>query len=336
MKTPAGDRREEALAQTRASSERVDDQTERYELAATNLIDVNFRLVPGERVAFVHGRNKGTFGRTLGQVCAARSIEYVSVPVTVEKSFELPRYIQDRFVGCSAVLISTSRSYTHSVGVRRAAAAGVRFATNSQLDEQQLIDGLLADYELVAQRATYYAALLERARSVCIRSRNGAELRFDIRNQRGLMETGLFTRPGEVSNLPSGEAACGIDEGTGRGVLMVDGSFPQLGLLKTPLELRFRDGEVIEVLGDRSAELIEILEANGRASRYLAELGVGVNSSCQVVGKAVIDEKVAGTLHVAIGNDIGFGGRNAVGYHADGVLITAELYLDGEKVELPG
>jgi len=303
--------------------------------AAHNLLEVNLGLRPGDVLAMVADPGKEWLEAAIEAACRARGVGFVSTVLESEGAYELPPYALALLEDATAALITTGRSYTHTDGVRAAAKRGVRVATNSRLNEEQLASGLLVDYRDVAADARRYAAFLDGASEVLVRSGGGAELRFRIAGQRGLAETGLYTEPGMVGNLPAGEAACGIDDGTGEGVLVVDGSWPGLGLLASPLTLTFEAGRVVRVEGERAAELEAVLEEKGPRSRELAELGLGMNPAFTVQGITLLDEKVSGTVHVAVGNDVSFGGDNGVAYHADGVVLQPELYLDGVRVDLP-
>jgi len=306
-----------------------------YSAAAYNLLTTNLALAPGDDLLFVVDPGKERLAAALERACAERRIGFATTVLEAEDDYELPAAVRARLREVTAAVVSTRRSYTHTDGVRAAAASGARVATNSRLSEEQLATGLSVDHTTVAERARRYAELLHEARDVVVRSAGGAELRFSIAHQRGLSETGLYHRAGEVGNLPAGEAACGIDDGTGEGVLVVDGSWPGLGLLATPLTLTFAGGRLVRVEGERAAELEELLERHGPRARDLAELGVGMNPAFRVQGNTLLDEKAAGTIHIAVGNDVSFGGANDVGYHADGVIVAPELFLDGRRIELP-
>lgn len=304
-------------------------------VAADNLVDANLALKKADSLLLITNGGKERLARALAAACALRGIRYEAVTLENETEYELPPAVLERLLQTTGALISTGRSYTHTDGVRAAAKNGARIATNSRLSQQQLVDGLMVDYEAIAQNARRYAALLDRSRDVLVRSAGGAELRFTIGDQRGLGETGLYTSPGAVGNLPAGEAACGIDDDSGEGVLVVDGSWPGLGLLSAPLELTFKGGSIVHVSGALSGELEAVLSQHGPRARSLAELGLGMNPALKVQGNTLLDEKVAGTIHVAVGNDVTFGGTNNVSYHADGVVVAPELFLDGVRVELP-
>jgi leucyl aminopeptidase (aminopeptidase T) len=68
----------------------------------------------------------------------------------------------------------------------------------------------------------------------------------------------------------------------------------------------------------------------------LAELGIGTNVAVtDLVGSVLLDEKAAGTVHVAIGDNAGIGGETEAPIHSDGVIRNPTVYADGEEVALP-
>ncbi len=303
--------------------------------AAANLLDSNFALRQGDTLTFVSDGSKEGLAAALAEASEERGIAFSAFVLNEEPSYELPAAATELLYASTAALISTRRSYTHTDGVRGAARAGARIATNSRITEAQLVGGLLGDYQAIAALGAVYAARLQDASTVRITSAAGTDLTFGIRHQAGMRETGLYVEPGMVGNLPAGEAACGIDDGTGEGVLVVDGSYPGLGMLDEPVSLHFEDGAIVRVTGSRAAELEALLDAAGPGSRLLAELGIGLNPGFEIQGNTLLDEKIAGTIHIATGNDVTFGGSNAVSYHADAVIRSPQLYLDGVQVELP-
>jgi aminopeptidase len=47
-------------------------------------------------------------------------------------------------------------------------------------------------------------------------------------------------------------------------------------------------------------------------------------------------EKVRGTVHVAVGNNVSYGGDNGVPLHLDGVITKPDIYLDSVKLTEKG
>jgi leucyl aminopeptidase (aminopeptidase T) len=74
----------------------------------------------------------------------------------------------------------------------------------------------------------------------------------------------------------------------------------------------------------------------GRDAYNLAELGIGTNVGVtELVGSVLLDEKAAGTVHIAIGDDASIGGDTEAPLHLDGILREPTVYADGVEVELP-
>jgi leucyl aminopeptidase (aminopeptidase T) len=70
----------------------------------------------------------------------------------------------------------------------------------------------------------------------------------------------------------------------------------------------------------------------GEQGRNLAELGVGTNYMAQITGEILEDEKVAGTVHLALGNNVSMGGTVNVGFHVDGIMTRPTLIVDDTVV----
>jgi leucyl aminopeptidase (aminopeptidase T) len=51
-----------------------------------------------------------------------------------------------------------------------------------------------------------------------------------------------------------------------------------------------------------------------------------------LIGNPLEDEKVYGTVHIAVGDNSTFGGKVRAGIHLDGIMHKPSLFLDGEQV----
>ena len=76
-------------------------------------------------------------------------------------------------------------------------------------------------------------------------------------------------------------------------------------------------------------------------ARVLGEVGIGCNPGIdRYTGSVLFDEKIYGTVHLALGNAYTFaGGTNRSGLHWDMVKDLrngGRLYLDGELVQENG
>ena len=80
--------------------------------------------------------------------------------------------------------------------------------------------------------------------------------------------------------------------------------------------------------GEEAQRLNDMLEPFGRKGRNIAELGIGTNDQAIITGQILEDEKVMGTVHIALGNNLSMGGTCDVGIHVDGVFTRPTVYAD--------
>jgi leucyl aminopeptidase (aminopeptidase T) len=201
-----------------------------------------------------------------------------------------------------------------------------------------MIRGLNADYKRIAERSLNLKAVLGKGKRVRVTSEKGTDIQFSIEGRSVHASKGLFHAPGESGNLPTGETFLAPVEGTAEGVFIVDGSFAGVGLMEnSDIKLTVKGGVVTDIEGGENAkQLAEILAKVGGDAYNIAEFGVGTNESAQLSGLILEDEKVMGTIHIAVGDNMGFGGNVKVPLHLDGVVKSPDVYLDGELIMKKG
>ncbi|HDI00310.1 MAG TPA: aminopeptidase [Firmicutes bacterium] len=246
---------------------------------------------------------------------------------------EPPPQVAELMRMVDVILAPTSRSLTHTEARRRACEEGVRVATLPGITEEVMARTLEADYYEIARRSTTLAEILTGGRSALVTSPSGTELSLDIEGRKGYADTGLYHNPGDFGNLPAGEAFLAPVEGKAEGVVVVDGSMAGVGLLEEPIRLFVEGGLVRKIEGGKEADVLrKVLEPYGDMGRNVAELGVGTNERARITGVVLEDEKVLGTVHIALGDNASMGGRVKVPVHLDGVLLRPTLEVDGRVV----
>jgi aminopeptidase len=142
-------------------------------------------------------------------------------------------------------------------------------------------------------------------------------------------------------NMPSGEVFTGPLETSAEGRIRFDIPSGPPGRDIRGVELTFRDGEVVEARADEGEEFLHAALATDDGARRVGEVGIGTNFGIdRPVGAILFDEKIGGTVHVALGRSYQeTGGRNRSAVHWDlicdlrrGGRITA----DGEVVQEGG
>ncbi|WP_129114516.1 aminopeptidase [Halegenticoccus tardaugens] len=258
-------------------------------------------------------------------------------PPGAQHGEEPPASVSAAMRAADAFLAPTTKSLSHTRARGAANEAGARGATLPGITEEVMVVGLDADYRSIAEHC---AAVLERvgdAEEVRVTSPRGTDITFEPGDREWLADTGMVHDPGAFSNLPAGEVF--VSPETANGTYVVDGTMMPYGLLDEGQELRFEveDGYVIDIDDDAVREQVEAgAEQVGRDAYNLAELGIGTNVGVEeLVGSVLLDEKAAGTVHVAIGDDAGIGGDVDAPLHLDGILREPTVWADSVEVELP-
>ncbi|MFA1739199.1 aminopeptidase [Lysinibacillus fusiformis] len=249
----------------------------------------------------------------------------------LEKSGQEPIHaVSSLMANADVSLCLTSHSLTHTAARKNACEKGGRVATMPGITLEMLEKGALhADAQEIEEMVEKYVQLLDMAAGIRI-VKDGHELTFSVENRLGIRSTGVIRQAGEHGNIPSGESYIAPIETSANGEILVDGSIANIGVLKEPLLLKISNGRLVEAIGPDGPRLLELLgEENGR---LIAEFGIGANKSAVLCGNVLEDEKVYGTIHIAFGSNVPFGGANAADVHIDCVVKNPIVYFDGERV----
>lgn len=163
----------------------------------------------------------------------------------------------------------------------------------------------------------------------------GTDLRLSLQGRVALVDDGH-------KNMPGGEFFYSPVEDSANGVITYN-EFPAVysGYEVEGVRLVFEGGRVVEATARSNEEfLIKMLDADPGA-RVLGELGIGCNPGIQQHMKNVLfDEKIYGTIHLAVGQGFPFiGGKNVSNVHWDMVKDLrqgGQIYCDGELVQENG
>ena len=88
--------------------------------------------------------------------------------------------------------------------------------------------------------------------------------------------------------------------------------------------------------GQEAVKLNALLTPFGKKAFNTAELGIGTNDEAIITGEILEDEKVMGTVHIALGNNLSMGGTCDVGIHLDGVILKPTVIVDGRTIMANG
>ena len=304
---------------------------------AKRLLTENMGLRESESLLVVYDETTIHIGESLfeaGIALGARSLALRMAPLA--KNGEEPFPVVARAMADSDVVVAaTGKSLTHTHARKNACAQGARVATMPGITEDMFFNGpITADYAKVSELTKQVGRIMTEARVAELRS-GDAVLKMSVVGRGGIVSDGVYRKKGEGGNLPTGEAYLAPVEGTAEGDVIIDGSFAGLGVLRSPLRLGFSKGMLVRATGE-DAERLEAMLGETPLARNLAELGVGTNEKARVTGVILEDEKIYGSVHIALGSNETFGGSVSAGIHVDGIITRPELLLDGKVVVKDG
>jgi leucyl aminopeptidase (aminopeptidase T) len=249
---------------------------------------------------------------------------------------EPPRAVAAAMAAADVVLAPTIQSLSHTAARKAATEAGVRVGSLPGVTEEMLGRLMTADLKEIRRRGWAVTTGLNRGSEARITCANGSDLRIGLKGRLGIVDAGELGSRGAFGNLPCGEGFIAPVEGTSNGTLVIDGSIAGVGLLDEPVELKVRDGHLVEASGEDGAKLLELLTVHGEDGTNVAELGIGTNEEAMLTGNILEDEKILGSCHVAFGASAAIGGNVQVPVHLDCVVLEPTVELDGERIASGG
>jgi leucyl aminopeptidase (aminopeptidase T) len=246
---------------------------------------------------------------------------------------EPPRVVSEAMLNADVVIAPTTLSLTHTQARINACKAGARIASMPGITEKMMSSGgITADCCKLNEIALTWNKRLENVREVRVVTESGTDIVFDLEGCTWKMDTGMCHEKGCSSNLPAGEMY--IAPKNASGVFVVDGSLSGFGLLDSPIEISVRNRYATSIKGKLAGKLKAMLDKVGEKACNIAELGIGINPEAKLIGNVLEDEKVGGTVHIALGDNSCFGGDVIAGIHLDGIIKKPVLFLDGKKFRL--
>ncbi|WP_336035183.1 aminopeptidase [Halobacterium yunchengense] len=307
--------------------------------AAETAVEQCLGLRADETCVVVTDDERAAIGEALYEVASEVSEDttVLRYPPLDQHGEEPPAPVAAAMEASDVFLAPTTKSLSHTRARGNANDAGARGATLPGITEEVFTTGLDADYETIRQHCEDVLAQVEGADELRVTTPKGTDITFEVGDREWRDDTGIVHEPGDFSNLPAGEVF--VSPESADGTYVVDGTMRPHGRLAEGQELRFEveDGYVTDISDDDIREQVETAsEAVGRDAYNLAELGIGTNVAVtDLVGSVLLDEKAAGTVHIAIGDDAGIGGDTDAPLHLDGIVLEPTVYADGETVDLP-
>jgi aminopeptidase len=206
-------------------------------------------------------------------------------------------------------------------------------AQQARVDEETLTEmffaACLLDWEAEARKWRAWAERLNRAERVRIVGRD-TDLSFSVQGRPWVVGDGRI-------NMPDGEIATAPVEETVDGQITFE--FPGVlgGRLVDGIRLRWQRGTLTEAIASVNQDFLRSIVRSDEGASRIGEFGFGTNPHVtRFCTDILIDEKIGGTVHVALGRAYPeMGGKNRSAIHWDIVKdLRAEgaVYVDGQAV----
>ncbi len=183
----------------------------------------------------------------------------------------------------------------------------------------------VASWKRVAEKQQRIVDLLNGGKSLHLTAANGTDLRMNLEGRVWINCCGK-------ENFPDGEVFTAPVEDSVEGTIRF--SFPavHMGHECQGVELRFQQGKVVEAKAEKGQDFLYKMLDQDPGARRVGEFAIGTNYSVrQFTRNTLFDEKIGGTVHLAVGMAYPeTGGKNESGLHWDMVCDLRE----GGKIAL--
>jgi leucyl aminopeptidase (aminopeptidase T) len=313
--------------------------------AARNALVHVMQVVPDDRILIITDSQSTPFSEAFS--AAATSCDchvlVVSLPEQGRPLREVPPAVLEA-IAEATVVITVFRVTAEEVPFRvklclAIESRPIKFGHAVSITEEMMTGGPMnVDYRQMRATADGLVQALAGAETLHITTPLGTDMVLSVRGRAFLHEV-LATEETAV-NLPCGEVYCAPVEDGADGVLVVDGTAGDLGLVTEPVRITVAAGRISTIeCGDRSllARVEQTLGIDDE-SQVIGELGIGINPGASLVGIMLEDEKAFQTAHIAFGNNENMpGGRNHSATHVDLLFKRPTIeatYDDGSRRKL--
>jgi aminopeptidase len=197
-------------------------------------------------------------------------------------------------------------------------------------------DTLDVDFYKIAKFNDRMLRLMKGARKVRIVGEK-TDLTIGVRGRHFISDCGIVDKE-EMGfmNLPAGEIFIAPEETKADGEIYFDlPCMYHYGKQVRGVWFRMKKGKVVEYRIEKGKEDFDDImrHASGKKTT-IAELGIGTNPHAKPTnGMIIVDEKIYGTVHMAIGQNILYGGKNESTIHWDFFKTMGKgsrVYVDGK------
>ena len=259
---------------------------------------------------------------------------------------EPPKLIADIMKSADVAITCASETLNFTNAAAACMRAGTLHLSIPGANVETFIRGIVEvyfdedEYQKMRSRALWLKDMLTKSNEIRVTSEIGTDIKGSIKGRIPVPSYGEAEGNYLATSFPTGEVMLAPIEGTAEGTYIIDASMGGIGKINTPIKIVAKKGKVHDISGKEEADQLRLLVANsGEGADNIAEFGIGINHMGLVTGNKNEDKRIAGSAHIALGNNCfvgnvpeGTSGNVDAKYHLDGVISKATVYLDGEKI----
>jgi leucyl aminopeptidase (aminopeptidase T) len=196
------------------------------------------------------------------------------------------------------------------------------------------------DYEKMQELGKKLASVLEKSKKAKITDPDGTDLSFALESRKAHIYDGVIddedVKMGATfTTLPSGTVSVAPVETSANGILASNVPYPQAGVLVRKMSLRFENGKLTSLDGDKNFEVIKRMCEKGTGDKNrIGWLSLGLNPKASL-GFAN-NQIVLGTATVGLGLNKELGGLNDSDWALPVTLAKPTVKLDERTIVKQG
>lgn len=292
-----------------------------------NAVFIEFPSTPASGVEPPEGLWLATFGPEIVHTLRQAEIleKLLQKNTTADEIALATKIVRDNQERVVDVIIAMSNNSTSHTRYRALAnAAGARFASLPHFDPEMFHTSMTVDWAALSLRTARLVEAVNQADWIRVTTPNGTDMMICKEGRAAEGDDGILAAPGSFGNLPAGEAYLAPLENRSYGTMVIE--WGPTRKLDQPLRLTVENGVVTGMDGNDPQRLkLEDKFAENDNCRNIAELGIGTNDRASRPDNVLEAEKIMGTIHIALGDNTGFGGKTSAPFHEDYVFYHPTL-----------
>jgi aminopeptidase len=298
-----------------------------------NILKTCMGLTKNESLLIIYDKNKKKIAELILKHAKkiSPSIKLIQTPIAKVNGQEPPKYVAKELDRYDVALLVTTKSLSHTKARKRASKKGVRIASMPGITLDIIKRTMSADYKKIQNVNTRILKKFKTAKKIILTTKRGTRLLL-FPNML-FNDSGIYKKRGSFGNLPAGEIGFAPIEKKTQGILIIDKSVAGVGLLKKPIKITVLNGFAVKITGGKEATKLKdlLIRLKNKNVYNIAEFAIGTNYMAKITGATLEDEKVYGTVHIALGSNTSYpGGTVNAPSHLDGVVSKPTIEVDGK------